>query len=135
LQYNTGADARNYIRFLWAKLQLEQFCRIKEETDILTAINSLPKTLEGIYQNIFRQLLAGQATWELVRRTSLWLLYMREPMTAETFLAAVVYLDPANTSGKKPTIPKLLSSCFSLVIHDTKCNVFGFHTYQSRNSS
>ncbi|KZL66376.1 ankyrin repeat domain-containing protein [Colletotrichum tofieldiae] len=106
--------------FLWAKLQLEQFCRQAVEDDIMAALqDKLPQDINLLYQESLNHIFnAGEMARNIAVRVLSCILYMKEPSTPGALLTALA-------AGKNSALElsQVLAMCADLVVLDTKCNV------------
>lgn len=112
--------------FQWAKIQIEYLCQLNREEDITRALESGDMaTLDDAYTRVLDQIMkGGSSSREIAIHTFSWLLHMREALSPETFLGAV--LGSTAAVDLKEGQRELLTICASLVIFDINCNTFRF---------
>jgi len=71
--------------FLWVKFQLSRLCRMKFELDILATLPQLAESdLDELYRDTYNSIfLTGSNATTVAIRTFSWLLYIREPLSAD----------------------------------------------------
>ncbi|KAL9093584.1 MAG: hypothetical protein Q9165_003979 [Trypethelium subeluteriae] len=99
--------------FIWVKMQLSRMCRLGHEQDIVAALADISSvTLEELYRSTFERMReTGSTAWSIALRTFSWLLYMREPLTADDLPVAI----SAASEWTLPTPADLIRLCFDLV--------------------
>ncbi|KAH7311602.1 ankyrin repeat-containing domain protein [Stachybotrys elegans] len=115
--------------FQWVNIQLEYLCQLHREEDIEAALQSrsMP-TLHSAYREVLERILSKEnPSRSIVIRTLSWLLYMREAMTPNEFLAAVFAQASKEHFGKNSN--ELAALCSGLILLDSKCNTFRFSHY------
>ncbi|KAI1049601.1 hypothetical protein LB505_013673, partial [Fusarium chuoi] len=103
--------------FLWAHRQIQQLRKVKNEHDLLPALQSnILSDLDTLYENDLGQILqSGDTSRQLAIQTFSWLLYMKSPLNPEALLAAVT----ATGIGDVPcTAADISAVCSNLVVID-----------------
>ena len=112
--------------FQWVNVQIEYLCLLNREEDIRIALqNGTMATLDATYALVLERILTRRDTSRNISiRAFSWLLYMREAVPPEAFLAAV--FKEASDTSQNSTRQDLEMICSSLVLLDSKCNTFRF---------
>ena len=109
-----------YYRFQWAKLQIDQLLRLVFVSDIQDFLGKLPKDLKSAYDLIMEQITSQEGrTPEIARRSFLWVMCSRRPLTPGMLVDAVRH-DP-ETGATYPiniNISVVLEACRNLVMID-----------------
>lgn len=112
--------------FQWVNVQIEYLCRLKTEEDIMTALDGgTMATLDDMYSLILEQIFRGGGTSrQIAVQAFSWLLYMKEALPVDVFLAAIF----ASETITEPTKSReqLLTICSHLLLFDSRCNTFRF---------
>ncbi|KAF9777775.1 hypothetical protein IL306_004320 [Fusarium sp. DS 682] len=104
--------------FLWTHRQIQQLRKIKNEGDLLPALESnILSDLDKLYENDLSQILhSGDTSRQVAIQIFSWLLYMKAPLTPEALLAAIV---TSSINSTACTAADISSLCSNLVIMDT----------------
>nr|XP_036576344.1 ankyrin repeat protein [Colletotrichum truncatum]KAF6783069.1 ankyrin repeat protein [Colletotrichum truncatum] len=111
--------------FRWASLHIQELCRQTTDAAIEERLLRIPKTLEGLYQEILFKIenRDADADRNLARNAFIWLLCSREQLESDDFLAMVSRKDGSSLAISKD---QLLDLCCNLVIFDTTLDAFRF---------
>lgn len=116
--------------FQWVNVQIEYLCDLECEEDILTALETgTLAVLDDAYALVVERILTkGDHTRCIATRAFLWLLYMKETLESEAFLAAVF----KGLSSLGRTRKDLTILCSNLILLDSNCNTFRFSHYSAQ---
>ncbi|WYZ34724.1 hypothetical protein EsH8_I_001000 [Colletotrichum jinshuiense] len=112
--------------FRWASLQLQELCRQRTDEAIIERLGRLPRTLEGLYQEILSRIesFEAEADRRVTQSAFSWLLCGQKQLKSECFLVAI----NLTKHGLSYRISKsqLLHLCCNLVIYDASQDAFRF---------
>ncbi|KAF3798801.1 hypothetical protein GCG54_00008259 [Colletotrichum gloeosporioides] len=112
--------------FRWASLHIQELCRQATDAAIEERLVKMPRTLEGLYQEILDKIEKRDATAdrELAKNVFIWLLCAQQQFKSDVFLAMV----SRAKNGSTPTITadQLLELCNNMVLFDETMDAFRF---------
>jgi ankyrin repeat protein/DNA polymerase III delta prime subunit len=115
--------------FQWVNIQIEHLCQHDREEDIMTSLqDETLATLDSTYSLVLERILRkGNSSPDIAIRAFSWLLYMREAVSTEYFVAAVS--TSMDTGKNNDNCEELMAICSGLLLLDSKNNTFRFSHY------
>lgn len=121
------------VRFLWAKLQLDNICKQGNEVEVRAQLMKLPRGLDRTYDQIWAKINDGDSTerrW--ASKTLKWVLQAKEPLRPEEILEATA-LEPFDTTldtGRMAlSVGYLIHVCGNFIALDLQANRLRFVHY------
>jgi ankyrin repeat protein len=115
--------------FLWVKLQMDRFCKLKSKSSILEALQDRSKapatSINNLYADILAQISASDLkAYNMARRALSLLMCIHETMAPNAFLDAISHAEDGTTGHI--AITELLSICSNLIVLDQELNTLRF---------
>ncbi|KAH7389091.1 hypothetical protein BKA64DRAFT_711194 [Cadophora sp. MPI-SDFR-AT-0126] len=106
--------------FLWAKLQLDLVCEERRDSDIIKALEFLPRDLYATYDRILQKIdKKTPALRELARKTLMWIIYAKRPLNVEELVDALAIQEGMTQYQELRDLfydeESILSSCEGLI--------------------
>lgn len=116
------AEMLIYVRFLWVRLQIQLFCEMQTEYQVLSWLGRLPSTLIEMYDQLYERIERSASSFE-AQKALAWLMCAREPLRPEQWASAVSWAvgrkrAPGDICPIRLDVETLLGMCQNLVMYD-----------------
>ncbi|KAI5839132.1 hypothetical protein DFP73DRAFT_502190, partial [Morchella snyderi] len=116
--------------FIWVQFQIVTICNQSTSSGIRKALHTLPRDLDETYRRIIGNIESqGDDKVSTAKKILRWIFFANSPCKPEAIMQSLT-LNPQNPSPEKEyfewTLPKVLSACQNLVIHDEKLKTLRF---------